>query len=162
VGFGRALGCMIEEDGLPSARHSIVAACARRKIPCGVFVALGTDTVHMHAALSGADLGAASHLDFRIMASVACDLDGGAWLNIGSAVILPEVFLKLVSIARNMGHAITDLTAGNLDMINHYRTSQNVISRPVARGFSILGHHEIMIPLLRLAIIDAFERGKTE
>lgn len=158
-GLGRALGRMILEADLPNARASVLAACARKGIPLGVHVAVGTDTVHMHAGVSGADLGAASHLDFRILGSVVCDLEGGAWVNVGSAVVLPEVFLKLVSIARNLGHPLADVTAGNLDMINHYRTSANVISRPVKRGFSIIGHHEILIPLLRIAILDAWERN---
>jgi len=158
-GLGRAVGEMILEAGAPHAGLSVLAACARRGIPAGVFVAVGTDTAHMHAALSGADLGAASHTDFRILASVVRDLDGGVWTNIGSAVVLPEVFLKLVSLARNTGRPLADVTAGNLDMLHHYRTSTNVIARPVARGFSILGHHELMIPLLRLALLDALERN---
>jgi hypothetical protein len=159
AGLGRALGESVHEARLPNAGLSVLAACARRRIPCGVFVAVGTDIVHMHAALSGADLGAASHADFRILASVVSDLEGGAWVNIGSAVILPEVFLKLVSIARRLGKPLADVTAGNLDMIAHYRTSQNVLARPVARGFSLIGQHEVLVPLLRLAVIDAYERN---
>lgn len=153
-GLGRALGR--EAEGLPNARQSVLAACSRAGIPCAVHVALGTDTIHMHPWVPPAELGAASHLDFRIMAAVACDLDGGVWANIGSAVILPEVFLKLVSIARNLGNALEDVTSANLDMLQHYRTSANVLARPVKRGISLIGHHEIMIPLLRLAILEAW------
>lgn len=153
IGLGRALG--LEALGLEHARASVLAACARKGVPCTVHVAIGTDTVHMHHAISGADLGAASHLDFRIAAAVVRDLDGGVWANIGSAVLLPEVFLKLVSIARNLGERLDDVTAANMDMLKHYRTSANVIGRPVRRGIEVTGHHEIMIPLLRLAILDA-------
>ncbi len=157
-GLGRALGATILEASLPNARLSVVAACARLGVPCGVMVAVGTDTVHMHPGISGADLGQASHLDFRILASVACELGGGVWTNIGSAVVLPETFLKLVSIARNLGHKLENVTAANLDMVKHYRAHVNVLARPVQRGISILGHHEIVLPLLRIAILDEWER----
>lgn len=159
-GLGRSLGRGILEAELPYAGASVLAACARAGIPCGVFVALGTDTVHMHPGSSGADLGAASHQDFRILASVACDLEGGVWANLGSAVVLPEVFLKLVSIARNRGHTLERLTSANLDMIHHYRASAHMLDGPVRRGISILGHHEILIPLLRMAVLDLWERGE--
>jgi hypothetical protein len=133
----------------------VLAACARLKVPLTVHVGIGTDTVHMHPALSGADLGSASLLDFRIAARIATELEGGVWVNIGSAVVMPEVFLKLVSLARNLGHPLDDVVAGNLDMLQHYRTSANVIGRPVRRGISVLGHHEIILPLLRFAILSA-------
>ncbi|HVY62840.1 MAG TPA: hypothetical protein VHF22_14380 [Planctomycetota bacterium] len=164
-GLGRALGEEILGDPgtgakpLPNAKLSVVAACAKKGIPCCVHVAMGTDTVHMHPGASGADLGGASHLDFRLLGAVACDLEGGVWANVGSAVVLPEVFLKLVSIARNLGNKLDDVTSANLDMIAHYRTSANVLARPVRRGISILGHHEILIPLLRLAILDALGKA---
>jgi hypothetical protein len=153
IGLGRAVG--LEALGLPHAGKSVLATCARLGLPCSVHVAIGTDTVHMHPGLSGADLGAASHLDFRIAASVVKDLEGGVWTNIGSAVVLPEVFLKLISIARNLGARLDDVTAANLDMLRHYRTSANVIGRPVKRGIEVTGHHEILIPLLRVAVLDA-------
>jgi hypothetical protein len=107
----------------------------------------------MHAAFSGADAGEASHVDFRIAAAIATELEGGTWINVGSAVVMPEVFLKLVSIARNLGHVLEDVVAANLDMQRHYRTDANVIGRPVSRGIEILGHHEINLPLLRMAIL---------
>lgn len=151
IGLGRALAEAAQK--LPNAQHSMLAACARASIPLTVHVGLGTDTVHMHAAFSGADAGEASHVDFRIAAAIATELEGGTWINVGSAVVMPEVFLKLVSIARNLGHALEDVVAANLDMQRHYRTDANVIGRPVSRGIEILGHHEINLPLLRMAIL---------
>lgn len=153
IGLGRALAEATLK--LPCAQHSMLAACARAGIPLTVHVGMGTDTVHMHAAFSGAEAGEASHLDFRIAAALACELEGGTWINVGSAVVMPEVFLKLVSIARNLGHALDDVVAANLDMQRHYRTDANVIGRPVARGIEILGHHEINLPLLRMAVLQA-------
>jgi hypothetical protein len=156
IGLGRALA--LAALPLPHARHSMLAACARADIPLTVHVGMGTDTVQMHAAFSGADAGEASHLDFRIAAALATELEGGTWINVGSAVVLPEVFLKLVSIARNLGHPLDDVVAANLDMQRHYRTGANVIGRPVARGIEILGHHEINLPLLRQAVLLALAR----
>jgi len=158
IGLGRAMA--FEAEKLPNARHSMLAACARLEIPITVHVAIGTDTVHMHPSVSGSDVGEASHLDFRIAAQVATELEGGVWLNIGSAVLMPEVFLKLVSIARNRGHALANVVAANLDMQQHYRTSANVIGRPVARGIEVIGHHEINLPLLRLAVLAALEAAQ--
>jgi len=157
IGLGRAIGDEVLAANLPNARLSVLAAAARLGVPASVHVAVGTDTIHMHPGISGADLGEASHTDFKLMAAVVCDLEGGVWANIGSAVILPEVFLKLVTIARNLGHPLDDVTAANLDMLSHYRTSANVLARPVKRGISILGHHEILLPLLRVAVLDALE-----
>jgi hypothetical protein len=156
IGLGRALAQAALL--LPHARHSMLAACARAGIPLTVHVGMGTDTVQMHAAFSGADAGEASHLDFRIAAALATELEGGTWINVGSAVVLPEVFLKLVSIARNLGYALEDVVTANLDMQRHYRTGANVIGRPVARGIEILGHHEINLPLLRQAVLLALAR----
>jgi hypothetical protein len=151
IGLGRALAEAAQK--LPNAQQSMLAACARAGIPLTVHVGLGTDTVHMHAAFSGADAGEASHVDFRIAAAIATELEGGTWINVGSAVVMPEVFLKLVSIARNLGHRLEDVVAANLDMQRHYRTDANVIGRPVSRGIEILGHHEINLPLLRMAVL---------
>jgi hypothetical protein len=151
IGLGRALAEAALK--LPHAQHSMLAACARAGIPLTVHVGLGTDTVHMHGRFSGADAGEASHVDFRIAAAIATELEGGTWINVGSAVVMPEVFLKLVSIARNLGHAHEDVVAANLDMQRHYRTDANVIGRPVSRGIEILGHHEINLPLLRMAVL---------
>lgn len=156
IGLGRAMA--LEAEKLPEARHSVLAACARLDIPMTVHVAIGTDTVHMHPSVSGAAVGEASHIDFRIASTIATELEGGVWLNVGSAVVMPEVFLKLVSIARNLGHALEDVVAGNLDMQRHYRTGANVIGRPVSRGIELLGHHEVNLPLLRQAVLVALER----
>lgn len=157
IGLGRALAG--EAQNLPQARHSVLAACARLSVPITVHVGMGTDTVHMHASVSGAEVGEASHLDFRIAAAIATELEGGVWVNVGSAVVMPEVFLKLVSIARNLGFALRDVVAANLDMQRHYRTGANVIGRPVARGIELLGHHEVNLPLLRMAILTALQRA---
>jgi hypothetical protein len=151
IGLGRAMA--LETERLPRAQYSVLAACARLGIPITVHVGIGTDTVHMHPALSGADLGEASHTDFRIAARIATELEGGVWINVGSAVVMPEVFLKLVSIARNLGHPLEQVVAANLDMQRHYRTDANVIGRPVARGIEVLGHHEVNLPLLRHAVL---------
>jgi len=156
IGLGRAMA--LEAEKLPDARYSVLAACARLGIPITVHVALGTDTVHMHASVSGADVGEASHIDFRIAARIATELEGGVWLNIGSAVVMPEVFLKLISIARNLGHELRDVVAANLDMQRHYRTGANVIGRPVSRGIELIGHHEINLPLLRQAVLLELSR----
>jgi hypothetical protein len=157
IGLGRALA--LEAADLPNAGQSVLAACARLPVPITVHVGIGTDTVHMHPSVSGADLGEASHLDFRIAATLVSELEGGVWINIGTAVVMPEVFLKLVSIARNLGHPLEDVVAANLDMERHYRTSANVIGRPVSRGIEVLGHHEINLPLLRLAVLEALARA---
>lgn len=158
IGLGRAMA--LETEDLPNARHSVLAACARLDVPITVHVGIGTDTVHMHPGVSGSELGEASHLDFRIAARIATELEGGVWINVGSAVVMPEVFLKLVSIARNLGHPLGDVVAANLDMQRHYRTGANVIGRPVSRGIEVLGHHEINLPLLRHAVLLALARGE--
>ena len=160
IGLGRALGLGLLEDAAPHAGVSLLAEAARRRLPCTVHVAVGTDTVHMHPAADGADLGAATQTDFRIACTVISRLDHGVWMNLGSAVILPEVFLKAISVARNTGHPVDDLTTANFDMLRHYRTLTNVVKRPPARGYDVAGHHEIMIPLLRLAILHALAQAE--
>lgn len=160
IGLGRALGLGILESKLPHASDSLLAECAMRGLPCTVHVAIGTDTVHMHPEAAGADCGAATHLDFRLACTVVSKLAHGVWLNLGSAVLLPEVFLKAVTVARNTGHPVEDLTTANLDMLPHYRPATNVVKRPPARGFNLTGHHEIMIPLLRAAVLAAIEDSK--
>lgn len=160
VGLGRAIGEQILEDDLPHADVSVLAQAARHQVPVTVHVGVGTDTIHMHPEIDGARLGAASLLDFRILAGLSMDLENGTWINIGSAVVLPEVFLKVVSTARNLGRPLAGVTAINFDMLQHYRTQQNVLKRPVARGISITGHHEINLPLFRLALLA--ELGRDE
>ena len=107
--------------------------------------------------VDGAAIGAATHIDFRRLAAVVQDLDGGVYVNVGSAVVLPEVFLKAVSVARNLGAQVADLTTANFDMIQHYRPRRNVLERPAARGYQLTGHHELMIPLLRVEVLRRME-----
>ena len=127
-------------------------------------VAIGTDTIHVHQSVAETDLPARSMIDFRLFCSVVADLApaapgaaAGVWCNVGSAVLLPEVFLKAVAVARNLGANLDDITTANLDMIRHYRPTENVIGRPVQKGHGhqITGHHEIMLPLLRQAIVES-------
>jgi hypothetical protein len=157
-GFGRAVGERILAEGLPFAEKSVLAAAARLDLPATIHVAMGTDTVHLHPDADGAALGAASHLDFRILTSVVAGLDHGVYVNAGSAVLLPEVFLKAVTIARNTGHAIDGLFTANLDMLRHYRPLTNVVKRPPERGVDLAGHHEILLPMLRLMILETLAK----
>ncbi|MEK6776625.1 MAG: hypothetical protein AABY87_07085 [bacterium] len=157
-GYGESLGRYLLSKKPPHYQHSILAAAARKKIPATVHAALGSDIIHMHPVMDGALMGEASFVDFRILCSVAADLGpGGVWMNIGSAVILPEVFLKALTVARNLGHPVSDFVTVNLDMIQHYRPRENVVRRPTrkgGRGYALTGHHEIMIPLLARAILE--------
>jgi hypothetical protein len=157
LGIGQAVGQWLHDSAPPHAPLSIVAAAARLQIPVTVHVGIGTDIIHMHPAASGAALGDGSLRDFRYLVSSVARLAHGVFLNCGSAVILPEVFLKAVALARNSGASLDGLTTVNLDFIRHYRPQANVVSRPVAgigRGYSLVGHHELMIPLLAAALID--------
>ncbi len=163
LGFGRALGARIQSDRPAYVAQSIFATCARLDLPCTVHVALGTDIVHMHPACDGAAVGEATQRDFRLLAAVVADLgDGGVYLNVGSAVLLPEVFLKALTLARNLGHRVRDFVTVNLDFIQHYRPTQNVLRRPVAQGghgYAVTGHHELLVPLLAAALIEGLETG---
>jgi len=158
LGHGEALGRMILERKLPFREQSLMAACVEKGIPVTVHVAIGTDITHQHPSADGAVLGAASFTDFRIFTSVVSELgDGGVYLNIGSAVLLPEVFLKALSIAQNLGYHVDHFTTANFDMQQHYRPLTNVVKRPTSgksRGYTVTGHHEIMIPLLAAGILD--------
>jgi hypothetical protein len=157
LGLGQAVGEWLLGSA-PSHPHlSILAAAARLEIPVTVHVGVGTDIIHMHPDASGAAIGEGSLRDFRYLAANVARLAHGVFLNCGSAVILPEVFLKAVAVARNSGSPLDGLTTVNLDFIRHYRPQTNVVSRPVAgigRGYSLVGHHELMIPLLAAALID--------
>src|SRR6202008_4750312 len=139
-----------------------LATAARLEIPVTVHVAIGTDIIHMHPAASGATLGEGSLRDFRYFVSNVARLERGVYLNCGSAVVLPEVFLKAVALARNRGIALAELSTVNLDFVQLYRPQTNVVSRPTAgtsgRGYSLVGHHEIMIPLLAAAILLSSSR----
>ena len=127
------------------------------EIPVTVHVSIGTDIIHMHPNVNGAALGEGTYRDFKRFVGVVSQLEGGVYFNIGSAVILPEVFLKAVSTARNLGHILKHFTTVNMDFIRHYRPTQNVVSRPTAdggKGYTLTGHHEILLPLLAAAIIE--------
>ena len=158
LGLGRAVGSMIVKRRLPYRNLSLLATCYQLGVPATVHVAIGTDIIHQHASADGAAIGQTSLADFRALASVVSTLgQGGVVGNFGSTVILPEVFLKAVSISRNLGHPVKDFTAFNFDMIRHYRPAENVLKRPTllgGRSFNITGHHELMIPLLVRAIIE--------
>lgn len=124
-------------------------------MPVTVHVALGTDTVHMHPACDGAAVGATSHRDFRLLCTLVEGLDGGAYVNVGSAVLLPEVFMKAVAVVHNANpDRRVAITTGNLDFLRHYRPRVNVVERPAVKGYDLAGHHEILVPLLRAAILE--------
>jgi hypothetical protein len=158
LGLGAAVGRYLVARKPPHLDVSLLAAARRLGLTATVHVAVGTDIVHMHPACDPAALGRATHLDFRLFAAEVARLGGGGvYLNVGSAVMLPEVFLKAVTLARNLGHAITDFTTANLDFIQSYRPNTNVVERPtsgVGRGYSLTGHHEILVPLLAAALVE--------
>jgi hypothetical protein len=160
-GFGRSVGKALQrEKELPYLEQSICAAALRLDIPLTVHVAIGTDVIHIHPSTDGSILGEMTYHDFRLFASLVAALEGGVYINVGSAVILPEVFLKALSAARNLGHKVADFATLNMDFIQHYRPTQNVVQRPTAKGgkgFALTGHHEIMVPLLADAIIEGLE-----
>jgi len=160
AGLGQTVGRAIIEEALPHMEQSILATGYRLGIPITVHVAIGTDIIHMHSRFNAAKTGALSHRDFRLFASMVATLEGGVYLNVGSAVILPEIFLKAVTLARNLGYTLNKITTVNLDFIRHYRPITNVIHRPTAKGgtgITLLGHHEIMLPLLAAGVIEALE-----
>jgi hypothetical protein len=152
-GLGHALGEYIDELKSPHAECSLVLAAYRAGIPCTIHVALGTDIVHMHPHVSGAATGEASHLDFRILCTVVSGMAHGVWLNLGSAVLLPEVLLKAVSVVRNFGHSLEGMVTVNVDKESRYRSTTNVLSRPTAEGIELIGHHEVLLPLLHAAVV---------
>ncbi len=158
LGLGEAMGRALTNLNPPHAKLSLLCATYEARIPFSAHVAVGADIAHFHPHADGASLGATSHTDFRLFSELVRRMDGGGvYLNIGSAVILPEVFLKAVTLVRNLGHPLTDLTTANFDFIQSYRPLTNVVRRPTSegagRGFSITGHHELMIPLLAAALL---------
>lgn len=156
-GIGRSIGEAIKKSNLPHKDLSIIYNCLKYNVPVCVMVAIGTDIVHQHPSCDGAALGAASLRDFHLFIEQVAKLEKGVLLNFGSAVILPEVFLKALTVARNLGYKVKDFTTANFDMIYHYRPAQNVVSRPTqatGKGYYIVGHHEIMLPLLVRLIIE--------
>lgn len=158
IGLGEAMGREIIAQNPPNAEVSLLCQTYKNKIPFTAHLAIGADIGHFHASCDGASLGATTHTDFKLFCSIVKALNGGGvYLNIGSAVILPEIFLKAVTVVRNLGFPLEDFTTANFDFIQSYRPNTNVVRRPTAagagRGFSITGHHELTVPLLAAQII---------
>jgi len=156
-GIGRSVGDYILKAKTPYEKLSILAAAARMNIPASVHVGIGTDIIHMHPQADGAAIGKGSLQDFRLFSSVIAELKGGVYLNLGSAVIMPEVFLKAVAVTRNLRKNVKNFSTVNMDFFQHYRTRENVLRRPVLSGgtsYALTGHHEIMFPLLAAAIME--------
>ena len=160
-GMGAAIGKAVAEGQYPYKAHSLLAAAHARGVPVTVHVAIGADTIHMHPTTDGALIGAATYTDFQKLTILLRDLhNGGCYWNIGSAVILPEVFLKALTLCRNTGHEVKRFMTVNLDMLQHYRTEANVVRRPTrdgGRGYALTGHHEIMLPLLYAMLLQAMQ-----
>ncbi len=157
LGLGRSVGEMINKSKFPNKNLSILAAGARLGIPVTVHVAIGTDILHIHPQTKGDMTGLGSQRDFELFSGVVSSLERGVYLNIGSAVIMPEVFIKALTLARNLGHRARNFTTVNMDFINHYRPLTNVVRRPTigsGKGYALTGHHELMVPLLHAAIIE--------
>ena len=158
IGLGEAMGRELSQQSPPHAELSLLCATYNARVPFTAHVAIGADITHFHPNACGASLGQTSHTDFRLLAELVRRMNGGGvYLNIGSAVVLPEIFLKAITLVRNLGHPLSDFTTANFDFIQSYRPLTNVVRRPTSdgagRGYSITGHHEIMIPLLAAAIL---------
>ncbi len=166
LGLGEAGGRFMQEQEAPNRHLSVFAMAYELGLPATLHVGIGTDIVCQHPTFDAAAVGRASHVDFRILAQICADLDtGGVLANIGSAVILPEVFLKALTVARNLNKTEGNLTTANFDMIEHYRPRVNVVTRPTSgagKGYSFIGHHEIMIPLLAWGLKDRFHRQEPD
>jgi hypothetical protein len=158
LGLGEAVAQKISAADLRFKNLSLLYQAHKNRVPACVFVGIGTDIIHQHPSFDAALTGEGSLRDFHLLVENTCRLNnGGVVLNFGSAVLLPEVFLKALNLARNLGHRVKDFTAANFDMLYHYRPMQNVVSRPVeggGKGYYIFGHHEIMLPLLAQAVIE--------
>jgi len=161
LGMGALLADALTAAGAPFQEHSLLVWARRLGVPATVHVAIGTDIVHMHPSADGGAIGEASFNDFRLFAGVVAELTGGVYLNIGSAVILPEVFLKAFSIAQNLGSDLRGFVTVNIDMITHYRPCENVVRRPAqtnGMGYVLIGRHEILLPLLAQAVVECLDR----
>jgi hypothetical protein len=155
LGLGASMGIFIIESDFHDKHLSIFGAAARLGLPATVHVAVGTDIIHMHPTADGATIGEGSLRDFKLFASVVADLEGGVFINLGSAVLMPEVFLKALSVARNLGNTVEDITTVSMDFLQQYRVRENVLRRPTlrkGRAYALTGHHEIMLPLLAAAV----------
>ena len=162
-GYGYSIGKKISDLNLKNKEYSILYNAYKLDIPVTVHVAIGTDIIHQHPSCDGATIGKTSYQDFRIFAESVSKLEEGVILNIGSAVILPEVFLKSLTIARNLGYKVKKITAANFDMNNHYRPRENVVTRPTSlggRGFIIIGRHEHTIPTFHRLLVSGITKGK--
>jgi hypothetical protein len=160
MGLGESVGRYIAEKQLPLSHQSILAAGSRLGIPVTVHIAIGTDIIHLHPDFDPEAAGGASHRDFRTFASIIAALEGGVYLNVGSAVVLPEVFLKAVTLVRNLGYPLKRFTTINMDFIRHYRPMANVVNRPTSgggEGFNLVGHHEILLPIIAAGVIERME-----
>lgn len=160
LGMGAAVGREILEGSYKHKERSVLATAARLGVPVTVHAAIGTDIHHMHPSADGAALGATSYRDFETLTGLVATLEGGVYFNVGSAVILPEVFLKALSLARNLGHKVDRFTTVNLDFMRQYRPGVNVVERPTRKGglgLSLVGHHEILVPLLAAGILEGLE-----
>jgi hypothetical protein len=158
TGLGESLGRLLVERDPPHKDFSLLCAAYQSRVPFTAHVTVGADTAHFHPTADGAALGETTHTDFRLLAEMVRRMDGGGvYLNVGSAVVLPEIFLKAVTLVRNLGHPLTDITTANFDFIQSYRPLTNVVRRPVAdgagQGYSITGHHELTIPLLAAQLL---------
>ncbi|MBV9242954.1 MAG: hypothetical protein JO314_13195, partial [Acidobacteria bacterium] len=152
IGLGEAMSIAVAELRPPHEDKSLLCAAAKRKLPVTAHLTIGADIGHFHPGVDGAALGASSHTDFRLICSLVERMNGGGvYINYGSAVVMPEIFLKAVTVVRNLGHELTDITTASFDFIQHYRPLTNVVRRPTengaGRGFSITGHHELTLPL---------------
>ena len=162
-GLGKAVGARMIKGDFPFKRYSLAARAFELDIPLTVHVAIGTDIIHFHPSVDGAAIGKTSHLDFRTFSTLISRIEGGVFINLGSAVIMPEVFLKAISLVRNLGYDVKHFTTVNMDFIRHYRPMTNVVQRPTlagGEGYSLVGHHEIMLPLLAAAVIERLEEDK--
>ncbi|GAB4387443.1 MAG: hypothetical protein Kow0025_01050 [Thermodesulfovibrionales bacterium] len=162
LGLGGSVGRLIHGGRFRHRGLSIFGAAWGLGLPATVHVALGSDIIHMHPGADGAATGEGSMRDFRLLASVISDLEGGVYINLGSAVVLPEVFLKALTVARNLGSRVEDITTVNMDFVQHYRARENVLRRPTlmkGASYALTGHHEIMFPLLAAAVIEEVEAG---
>ncbi|MBI1821438.1 MAG: hypothetical protein HY036_10190 [Nitrospirae bacterium] len=163
-GIGEAIGNELLSEKFPYRGNSLLAAGARLGIPVTIHVAVGTDIIHMHPSADGASIGEGSLRDFHRLTSVVSQLEGGVYLNIGSSVIMPEVFLKALTIARNLKHQVDHFTTVNMDFLQHYRPVTNVVTRPTlqgGKGYRLTGHHEIMVPLLAAGIIESLASSES-
>jgi hypothetical protein len=160
LGLGEAVGRRLLESPFPHRDLSLVAAAATLGVPLTVHVAVGTDIIHLHPSVAPEALGAATHRDFRLFAALVSELDGGVFINLGSAVVIPEVFLKAITLARNLGHRVAPLTTVNLDFMQQYRPLTNVVRRPTAgvgQGYTLIGHHELLFPMLAALVVEEME-----